>query len=57
MKFNIDNEDFCIDENKKINDKELYNSSLFYGEVDNNNIYNIIVNNIIKYEKYEDWYF
>lgn len=57
MKFNIQNEDFCIEENKKIINIDSYNSSYFYGEVDNNDIYNIIIDNIIKYDKYDEWYF
>ena len=46
MKFNIDQEDFLIDKNIKLDNYNSYNSSLIYGEVNSNDIYNII-NNVI----------
>lgn len=53
MKFNIDQEDFLIDKNIKLNDYNSYNSSLIYGEVNNNDIYNII-NNVIKNNDFDN---
>lgn len=43
MKFNIQIEDYLIDKNTKIDNMNSYNSSLLYGEVNYNDIYNIIL--------------
>ena len=48
MKFNIEQEDYLIDKFTKIDNINSYNSSFFYGEVDNNDIYNIIIKFIFK---------
>lgn len=56
MKFNIEKEDFCIEENKKIKNINSYNSSYYYGEVDSNDIYNII-KAISEYNNLEDLHF
>lgn len=42
MNFDIEPEDYSIDKNKKIISIESYNSSLFYGEVDSHDIYEIV---------------
>lgn len=43
MKFNIQSEDYLIDKYTKIDNINSYNSSLLYGEVNYNDIYNIIL--------------
>lgn len=57
MKFNIDQEDFLIERNIKINNYDSYNSSFFYGEADHNDIYNIIINNVIKDNESNNYHF
>lgn len=56
MKFNIDKEDYSIEENKEIINIDSYNSSYFYGEVNSNDIYNII-QKIFKYTNYDNLQF
>ena len=48
MKFNIDVEDYLIDKNTKSYNLDSYNSSFFYGEVNNNEICSIIIKFILK---------
>ena len=42
MKFDIDREDYLIDKYTNSNNLNSYNSSFFYGEVNNNDISSII---------------
>lgn len=56
MKFNIDKEDYSIEENKEIIDIDSYNSSYFYGEVNSNDIYNVL-QKIFKYTNYDNFEF
>lgn len=52
MKFDIDREDYLIDKYTNSNNLNSYNSSFFYGEVNNNDISSII-KCILKEIKYD----
>ena len=56
MKFNIDKEDYSIEENKVIINLDSYNSSYFYGEVNSYDIYNI-VKEILEYNNLDNLHF
>lgn len=57
MKFQISNDDYLIEKNTKINNYDSYISSFFYGEVNHNDIYSIIMNHILKDRDFFNYHF